>query len=302
MPPKTCIIIAGPTAVGKTALSVSLASMYQTSIISADSRQCYREMNIGVAKPSASLLESIPHYFISSHSIHEHVNAAVFEQYALRAAAEIFSRHDTLIMTGGTGLYLDAFCGGIDEMPEILPSVRSMVREGYNSNGLVWLQKELEKADAAGFQYKEAQNPHRLMRALEVILSTGRPLRSYYSTKPNKHPFTTIKIGLDLPRETLYQRINNRVDSMIGEGLVDEVSDLMPYKHLSPLNTIGYKELVAMRENGDPLSGAIEGIKTNTRHYAKRQLTWFRKDPAIQWFHPDQENSVREYIERMLNV
>lgn len=274
---KTCIIISGPTAVGKTDYGIELAQKYHTQIISADSRQCYKELNIGVAKPSAGQLKSIQHYFINSHSIHEDVNVKVFEQYALDAIQKIFETNDVAIMVGGTGLYIKAFCEGIDEVPLVNEKIRNEINEAYKKNGIEWLQKEIQKQDPLYFTSGEIQNPQRMIRALEVKLSTGNSILDFHSGKKVKRDFEIKKINLELPRNELYERINKRVDDMMNSGLLKEAENLFPYKHLNALQTVGYKELFDFMEGKVSLDKAIDDIKKNTRHFAKRQITWFKK-------------------------
>jgi tRNA dimethylallyltransferase len=280
---KTCIIIVGPTAVGKTALAIRVAQHFSTDIISADSRQCFEELNIGVAKPSAEELQTVPHYFINSHSIHEAVNAGVFEKYALQKAEELFFKNDVVIMTGGTGLYIKAFCEGMDELPEVSAATRAKITEDYEKNGLAWLQKQVQQNDPEYYATGEIQNPQRLMRVLEVKLSSGKSILSFQNKQKKERNFNIVKIGLELPKEQLYQRINTRVDKMMREGLEAEAKALQSYQQLNALQTVGYKELFEYFNGVISLSDAIEQIKLNSRHYAKRQLTWFKKDPEIKW-------------------
>lgn len=295
----TVVVIAGPTAVGKTALSLQLAQRYGTAIISADSRQCFRELNIGVAKPEPHELALVPHYFINSHSIQDEVNAAVFEQYALQAAAAIFQQHSIAIMVGGTGLYIKAFCEGIDSIPPVPAAIHDAVIDLYNEKGLEWLQQELAAKDPAFWQTAEQQNPQRLMRALEVLYATGESITRFRTAQKVERPFNIIKIGLELPREQLHQRIHQRVDAMMQTGLLEEVTDLLPYRQLNALQTVGYRELFDYLDQQITLEQAIDQLKTNTRHYAKRQMTWFRKDKDLRWFHPSQEQEVRAYVDRL---
>jgi tRNA dimethylallyltransferase len=280
---KTVIIIAGPTASGKTALSLKLATHFNTEIISADSRQCYKELNIGVAKPSAESLKSIKHYFINSHSIHHNVNAQVFEKYALNAVQKIFQKNDVAIMVGGTGMYIKAFSEGLDEIPEINSIVRDKIISNYKEKGLLWLQNEVEKTDPIFWRDAEQKNPQRLMRALEVILSTGKSITTFRKNIKIQRPFAIKKIGLSLPKEQLHINIETRVDEMIKRGLIDEVKALYPYKNINALQTVGYKEIYDFLDERITLPEAIAQIKTNTRQYAKRQLTWFKKDTDIKW-------------------
>ena len=296
---KTCIVITGPTAVGKTALAISLAQHFSTQIISADSRQCYKELSIGVAKPSTEELQSITHHFIDSHSIHENVNAGIFEKYALNKIAEIFASNDIAIMVGGTGLYVKTFCEGLDEIPMVLPGVREQITSDYNANGLVWLQQEVELIDPIYCIKGEMQNPQRLMRALEVKLSTGKSIVEFQSQQKIIRDFNIIKIGLELPREDLYKRINLRVDKMLEDGLLDEVKDLVNFHQLNALQTVGYKELFDYLDNKTSFVTAVEAIKINTRHYAKRQLTWFKKDETIEWCAPELAQAQKIIMQAM---
>ena len=292
----TVIIVAGPTAVGKTTLAIALAQQFDTSIISADSRQCFKELDIGVAKPSPQELASAHHYFIGSHSIHDKVDASIYEKYALKAAAEIFESRTTAIMVGGTGMYIKAFCQGLDNIPAIETAIQDMVRNGYEENGLAWLQSEVAANDPDYFAHGEIQNPQRMMRALEVKLGTGNSIRSYQNKQPALRPFNIMKIGLELPRPELNDRIHQRVDVMMKDGLLDEVGSLLPYQNLNALQTVGYKEIIDHFNGGSSLQTAIELIKTNTRQYAKRQMTWFKKDKDFQWFGPQQRESILKHL------
>ncbi len=270
---KTCIVIVGPTAVGKTSLAVKVACHFKTKIISADSRQCFKELNIGVAKPSAEELNIVEHYFISSHSINDEMNTAVFEQYALQKVNDIFKDHDIAVVVGGTGLYVKTFCSGIDEVPVINPQIREQIISNFEWEGMDWLQKQVAKHDPFYFAKGEIKNPQRLMRALEVKLSTGRSILVFQTQQKKKRDFNIIKVGLDLPREQLYKNINSRVDAMIKAGLLDEVKQLEPFKKLNALQTVGYRELFGHLSGDLSLPDAVEIIKINTRQYAKRQMT-----------------------------
>lgn len=267
----------------------------QTEIISADSRQCYRELNIGVAKPTPEELAAIHHYFINSHSIHDEVNAGIFEQYAVQAATKILKNRTTAVMVGGTGLYIKAFCEGMDEIPAVDSAIRQQVMFDYKKKGLELLQKQLAEKDPDFWQTAEQQNPQRLMRALEVFLSTGKSVSSFKTGNKKEKPFNIIKIGLELPRIQLYKQINNRVNKMMEEGLLAEANDLYSYKSLNALQTVGYRELFDFIEKKSSLEEAVEKIKINTRHYAKRQLTWFKKDTAINW-HNAAEVAVKDVV------
>lgn len=283
----TAIIIVGPTAVGKTAAAIRLARALKTEIISADSRQCYRELNIGVAKPSPAELAAVKHYFIDSHSITDEVNAAAFEELALQWTMDIFRRSPVAVMVGGTGLYIRAFTNGLDSIPPVDQSIRSQIRLHYEELGLEWLRGEIQKYDPAYYAAGEIQNPQRMMRALEVRLSTGQSILSFQNRQPRQRPFRIRTIGLTLPREQLNQRINKRVDQMMASGLLAEVERLLPYRAHNALQTVGYKELFQYLDGHYSLEAAVEAIKTNTRQYAKRQLTWFHRDLSVRWVEPE---------------
>ncbi|MCU7548954.1 tRNA (adenosine(37)-N6)-dimethylallyltransferase MiaA [Chitinophagaceae bacterium LB-8] len=289
---KTVIIIAGPTAVGKTSVAISVAKQLGTEIISADSRQCYKEMNIGVARPSEEELAEVKHHFIASHSVHQNVNAATFEQYALEKCKEIFSKYDVTVMVGGTGLYIKAFCDGLDEMPDIPIQVRNEINDQYRQHGLTWLQEQVQNLDEEFYLKADIQNPHRLIRALEVKKATGRSILDYRKGAKATRDFKIEKIALELPKELLHQNINNRVDHMMEIGLLEEVQSLLPYQQLNALQTVGYKELFTYFSGEITLSEAVEDIKKNTRQYAKRQMTWFRKDKEYQWLDPRDVDTI----------
>jgi len=280
---KTVLIIAGPTAAGKTFVAIELAKKFETEIISADSRQCFKELNIGVARPSEMELQTVKHYFIASHSIHDPVNAGIFEQYALKKVNEIFQAHNVAIMVGGTGLYIKAFCEGMDEMPGVPAEVRKSIMMNYERNGLEWLQRETQKKDPAFYKTGEIQNPQRLMRALEIAEATGQSILEFRKGKAVQRDFNIVKIGLELPKGELHKNINTRVERMIEAGLVEEVKRLLPNKHLNALQTVAYSEIFDYIDGKTSLKDAIELIKTNTRQYAKRQVTWFKKDKDINW-------------------
>jgi tRNA dimethylallyltransferase len=294
---KTVVIIAGPTAVGKTAVAIQLAKHFQTEIISADSRQCFKELNIGVARPSENELKEVAHHFIASHSVQQEVTAITFEQYTLLKAKELFQQHDSIIMVGGTGLYIKAFCEGMDVIPEIDPVIRKQVIQSYTTNGIGWLKEQLQEKDPVFSQAGEMQNPQRMMRALEVVESTGQSILTFRKGEKVTRDFNIIKIGLELPREELLQHINARVDKMMGAGLIEEVRRLFPFKNLNALQTVGYKELFDYLDDKISLADAVSQIKTNTRQYAKRQMTWFKKDAAIKWFSPLQVKEMIELVE-----
>ena len=274
----------GPTAVGKTSFAIALAKVFNTEIISADARQCYKEMNIGVARPSVDELKAVTHHFIASHSITENINASYFENWAMDKVESLFSTKDAIVMVGGTGLYIKAFCEGLDLIPAIDAEIRENIIAQYEKLGMRWLQKEVSVKDPQYWEKGEQKNPQRLMRALEVMLGTGSSIISFQNKKAVERPFKMVKIGLELDREELYQRINDRVLNMIELGLENEVKSLEAYGHLNAMQTVGYSEWKDYFEQKISKEKVIENIQQNTRHYAKRQMTWFKRDPAITWF------------------
>ncbi len=293
---KTVIIVCGPTAAGKTSVAIQAAKHFNTEIISADSRQCFKELDIGVARPSVEELAEVKHHFIASHSIQEAITAATFEQYALKKTAELFLQHDVIIMVGGTGLYIKAFCEGLDTIPGIPADIRKAIIDDYENKGIAWLQNELKEKDPAFYMTGEMQNPQRMMRALEVIEATGQSILSFRKGEKAKRDFNIIKTGLELPGEQLLRNINARVDQMMATGLLDEVKGLTAYKDLNALQTVGYAELFAFLEGKISLADAVEKIKINTRQYAKRQMTWFKKDKDIKWFGVAEQPRLIEYV------
>ena len=274
----------GPTAVGKTAFAISLAKLLSTEIVSADARQCYQEMNIGVARPSLDELGQVTHHFIGSHSIQDQVNASVFEQYALGKVNTLLETRDSVVLVGGTGLYIKAFCEGLDLIPPIDPAIRAGIIQQYENLGLRWLQKEVSVKDPAYWAKGEQQNPQRLMRALEVKLGTQNSILSFQQKNKTIRPFNIVKIGIEMPRELLYDRINQRVLNMVEQGLEQEVRSLSPFSDLNALQTVGYSEWVPFFNNEISRDRVIALIQQNTRHYAKRQMTWFKKDAEITWY------------------
>ena len=289
---KTVVIITGPTAVGKSTVAVELAKHFKTEIISADSRQCFKELNIGVARPSADELQEVQHHFIASHSIREEVSAITFEQYALQKTEALFQKHEIIIMAGGTGLYIKAFCEGLDLIPGIDPAIREQIIQSYQEKGIAWLQQQLQEKDLLFSQTGEMQNPQRMMRALEVVQSTGQSVLSFRKGGKVKRDFNIIKIGLELPMELLKRYIQKRVDAMMEAGLLEEVKQLSSFSNLNALQTVGYAELFDYLDGRSTLHKAVEQIKTHTRQYAKRQLTWLRKDKEINWFSPGQVKEI----------
>lgn len=297
MPDKNLIIVAGPTAIGKTALSIALARHYNCPVVSADSRQFFREMTIGTAKPSTDEMQGVKHYFIDSHSIAEEYNVGKFETEAIALLEELFQQYDKVLLTGGSGLYIDAICKGFDELPEADTEVREKINALYKNEGIKGLQDLLKKLDIEYYNTVDLQNPQRISRALEVCLTAGVPYSALRKGKNHFRNFKSIKIGLNTDRETLYNRINLRVDIMMEQGLLKEVEALLPYRQLNALQTVGYKELFDFLDNKTDLPAAIERIKQNTRRFAKRQLTWFRRDSDIRWFEPDEIKNIIDYID-----
>ena len=297
---KTAIIICGPTAVGKTAVAIQIAKHLGTEIISADSRQCFKELNIGVARPTEKELQTVPHHFMASHSVNEEVTAVGFEQYALDKIEFLFKKHNVVVLVGGTGLYIKAFEEGLDLIPEIDVNIRREIVTNYENLGINWLQQELREKDPVFFKGGEIQNPQRMMRALEVINATGQSILSFRNGKKANRNFRIIKIGLELPKEILHLRIQERVDKMMEQGLLDEVKNMIPYRKRNALQTVGYAELFDYLEGKTELKLAVELIKTHTRQYAKRQMTWFKKDKNIQWFGPDELNAMLTYVKPIL--
>ncbi|SEO27354.1 tRNA dimethylallyltransferase [Mucilaginibacter gossypiicola] len=282
--PPTLIVVAGPTAVGKTAAAIELAQHFSTVVVSADSRQFFREMSIGTAKPNEGELAAAKHYFINSHSISESFSVGDFEKQGLTLLNELFNVHDKVILAGGSGLYVKAICEGFDDLPVADISIREKLNRQLEEEGIIPLQEKLKQVDPDYYTLVDLNNPQRIIRALEVFETSGKPFSSYRNATINKRPFNVIKLALDMPREKLYERINLRVDLMAKQGLVEEVKGLLPHRQLNALNTVGYSELFDYFDGKNSLDEALLLIKQNTRRFAKRQLTWFRKDKDFIWF------------------
>lgn len=290
------ILVLGPTAVGKTNLSLKLANFFKTEIISCDSRQFYREMTIGTAKPTVPELKLVKHHFIDHLSIGDHYDVKKFENEAIELLDQLFQKHEQVIMTGGSGLFVDAVVEGLDEMPQIDPSIRAEIAAEYVQKGVIFLQEEVARLDPIYFQQVDLNNPQRLMRAIEVGRATGRPFSSFRVKLRKKRNFEVIKIGLKLERSQLYARIDNRMDQMIQQGLFEEAELLFPMRHLSALQTVGYSEIFGFLEESYDREEAIRLLKRNSRRYAKRQMTWFKRDADISWFEPSQELDIIKFI------
>ncbi|MGO4877356.1 tRNA (adenosine(37)-N6)-dimethylallyltransferase MiaA [Pedobacter sp. AJM] len=297
---KTLISIVGPTAIGKTALAIELANHFQTEIISADSRQFYKEMEIGTAKPTQTELAAAKHHFINSHSVNQLFSTGDFEIEGLKVLDEIFKTHDLAIMVGGSGLYVNALINGLDEMPEIDLAVRDQLNNLFKTEGISPIREQLAKHDPEYYAKVDQQNPQRMIRGLEVFLSTGQKLSSMLSATKKERPFNIIKVGLNTERATLYNRINSRVDKMMHDGLVEEVKSLTEFRSYNALNTVGYSEIFDYLDQKLSIEEAVSNIKQNTRRFAKRQLTWFRRDEEIRWFEPNQQQVVIKYIESVM--
>ena len=301
MPDKSLIVLVGPTAIGKTAASIHIAEAFNCPIVSADSRQFFKEMSIGTAKPSAEEMQGVPHYFIDSHSITDEFNVGKYETEAITLLNALFKTNDTVLLVGGSGLYIDAICKGFDELPEADAEVRTKINSLLEEKGIEALQELLKELDPEYYAKVDLQNPQRMSRALEVCLTTGEPYSALRKGNIKKRDFNIIKIGLNTEREILYERINKRVDIMMQQGLLEEVKNLLPQKHLNALQTVGYNELFDFLENKTDLNTAVDSIKQNTRKFAKRQLTWFRRDEEIKWFEPNQIKEMLNYLTSKLH-
>lgn len=294
---KNLIIIAGPTAVGKTALSIELAKFYNCPVISADSRQFYKEMSIGTAKPTAEEIQDVPHYFINNISIHDVYNVGQFEREAIELIESLFKTNEYLILVGGSGLYINAILNGVDEFEEIPAYIREQLIKDYEEKGITHLQEELKLKDEVYYNQVDLNNPQRIMRALEVCIHTQKPYSSFRTKEKKQRLFNTINILINTEREVLYARINKRVDIMMQNGLLEEVKGLYPFKHLNALNTVGYKELFDFIDGKYSLEDAVNLIKQNSRRYAKRQLTWFNHQGEFETFEPTELEKIKAYLD-----
>lgn len=291
---KTLLTIVGPTAIGKTRMAIALATHFGTEILSCDSRQFFKELRIGTAVPSAEELMAAPHHFIQHKSIFEAYSVGDFERDAIALLDKLFKKHDVVVMVGGSGLYAKAIIDGLDDFPEVDEVIRQELNEAYAQKGIGYLQELLKTLDEVQYNQMDVQNPQRLIRALEVCRASGKPYSSFLQRKEKQRDFTSVQIGLTADRTEVYERINKRVDMMLEEGLLIEAQDMMPYKHLNALQTVGYKELFSFFEGECSFEVAIEAIKMNTRRFAKRQFTWFQKDKRIKWF--DYRSSLEEVV------
>jgi tRNA dimethylallyltransferase len=297
---KTLLVILGPTASGKTGVAIRLAKYLKTEIISADSRQFYREIPIGTAAPTEEQLREVPHHFVGNLSLQDDYNVSRFEQDVLKLLEQKFRQHEVMIMAGGSGLYIDAVCKGIDALPDPDPQLRQTLEKQWKQQGIAVLQQQLEELDPDYYAVVDRQNPKRLMRAIEVCLQTGKKYSELRLNRPAERDFRILKIGLNLPRQELFERIHQRTDQMLENGWLEEARRVLPFREKNALNTVGYKELFAFFDGKMTLEEAVEKIKTNTRRYAKRQLTWFKRDTDIHWFSPEETDSILAFVREKL--
>ncbi|MBQ8988185.1 MAG: tRNA (adenosine(37)-N6)-dimethylallyltransferase MiaA [Prevotella sp.] len=293
---KTLIVIAGPTAVGKSDLCLDIAKHFDIPIINADSRQIFRELRIGTARPTEEQMQEVRHFFVGTLGLEDYYSASLFEQQVLELLERLFQDSDYALMAGGSMMYIDAVCNGIDDIPTIDDETRATMKRRLAEEGLERLCEELRRLDPEYYEIVDRQNPRRVVHALEICTMTGTTYTSFRKREKRERPFDIIKIGLNRPREELYERINQRVNRMMADGLLDEVKSLLPQRHLNALNTVGYKELFDYLDGRWPLEEAVERIKGNTRRYARKQLTWYKKDERIRWFHPDNKEEIIDYI------
>lgn len=308
----TLIVILGPTAVGKTELTLSLAEHHACPILNCDSRQIYRDMRIGTAAPTQEQLDRVRHYFVGQLNLDEYYSAAKYEQEVLQLTSELFKTHNTLILSGGSMMYIDAVCNGIDDIPTVDEEVRATLAKRLQEEGLEKLLAELRLADPEHYDFVDHKNAKRVVHALEVCYTTGKPYSSFLTRKTLRcgasttqtadRPFRILKIGLERPREELFARINSRVDDMINSGLLHEAMTLLPHRHENALNTVGYKEMFNVLDGTWELPMAIERLKKNTRVYAKKQMTWFKHDTGVTWFHPNDKDGIIKHINENLNI
>ena len=292
----TLIVLIGPTGVGKTELSLPLAEHFHTSIVSADSRQLYADLKIGTAAPTSEQLNRAPHYLVGTLKLTDYYSAARYEEEALATLDNLFRQHDTVILTGGSMMYIDAICKGIDDIPTVDTETRELMLQRYETEGLEKLCAELKLLDPEYYRIVDLKNPKRVIHALEICYMTGKTYTSFRTQQKKQRPFRIIKVGLTRDRAELYDRINRRVDIMIEEGLLEEARSVYPYRTLNSLNTVGYKEMFNYLDGTWELPFAIEKIKQNSRIYSRKQMTWFKRDEEIQWFHPEQETEILDYI------
>ena len=292
----TLIVVTGPTAVGKTALTIEIAKHYGIPIINADSRQIYQELKIGTASPTAEQMQQVKHYFVGTKSITDYYNASMYEQEVVQLLEKLFVDSPVQLLTGGSMMYIDAVCNGIDDIPTVRDDIRNEMKRRYQEEGLDALCEDLRRLDPEHYEVVDRQNHRRVIHALEICYQTGKTYTSFRTQKRKERPFQIVKIGLTRDRQELYDRINQRVDTMMSEGLLDEVRSVSAYRSTNALNTVGYKELFDYIDGRWPLEEAVEHIKGNTRRYARKQLTWYKRDEQVTWFHPDQQDKILKFI------
>lgn len=292
----TLIVVTGPTAVGKTALTIEIAKHYGIPIINADSRQIYQELKIGTASPTAEQMQQVKHYFVGTKSITDYYNASMYEQEVVQLLEKLFVDSPLQLLTGGSMMYIDAVCNGIDDIPTVRDDIRNEMKRRYQEEGLEALCEDLRRLDPEHYEVVDRQNHRRVIHALEICYQTGKTYTSFRTQKRKERPFQIVKIGLTRDRQELYDRINQRVDTMMSEGLLDEVRSVSAYRSTNALNTVGYKELFDYLDGRWPLEEAVERIKGNTRRYARKQLTWYKRDEQVTWFHPDQQDKILKFI------
>ena len=296
----TLIVILGPTGVGKTTVSLRLAEKFACPIISSDSRQFYKELKIGTAAPTEDEINRVKHYFIGTHSIHDEYSAGQYEEDAIKLLDELFKKHEVVLLVGGSMMYIDALCNGMDNIPSVDTEIREFWQKEYAEKGLEYLQNELKRVDEKHYNEVDLKNPKRIIHALEIFSMTGQSYSSFRTGERKKRDFEILKIGLNRPRPELYDRINKRVDEMMKDGLLEEAAQFYSQKHLNTLNTVGYKEIYAYMDGKYDLEFAVNMIKQDSRRYAKRQMTWFNRDKEINWFHPAEEEKIEKFIEQKL--
>ena len=297
---KTLLVLLGPTGVGKTDLSIGIAKAFGTEIISCDSRQIYKEMRIGTAVPSSGQLAAVRHHFIQTISVHDYYNSWQFEVQALERIRELFQEKEVVLMTGGSMLYIDAVCKGIDDIPTVTPEIRDALYMQFETEGLAPILAELKEADPVHYEEVDRNNYKRVIHAVEICRMTGKPYSSFRTNIKKERPFRIIKVGLNRDRDELCDRINQRVDQMMSEGLLEEARRAYPFRHLNSLNTVGYKELFNYFSGEWTLDLAVEKIKRNSRVYARKQMTWFKRDPEITWFHPDETEAIFTHLSQQI--
>lgn len=297
---KTLIVILGPTGVGKTNISLQLAEKFGCPIVSSDSRQIFRELKIGTAAPSEEELKRVKHYFIGTHSIFDSYSAGQYEEDAIKLLDELYQKDDVILLVGGSMMYIDAVCNGMDDIPNVKPEIRTFWQKEFAEKGLEFIQNELKRLDEKHYNEVDLQNPKRILHALEICTQTAKTFSEFRTGEKKKRNFEILKIGLNRPRAELYERINLRVDVMMQDGLLEEATPFYPYKHLNTLNTVGYKELYKYMDGDWTLDFAVNMIKQDSRHYAKRQLTWFNRDEEINWFHPQEEEKIIHFIDEKI--